>query len=234
MTSLEVYKSRLSKGLLDFFEKYEASLKELINKLESDNLLLKNFSDAQVTRLMKIEDSCNGPFKLANDLNGIFNLDRNKMKERLAHAKRAFDTDNDVRVAQHLYAVLPIAYHTTLEKLRIYLLFFIDWAKFNIKIENIKGVGEALNPLKLKYPDNKYLKYFDPKTRNAFGHYTFFWEPGGKLKLCKHLFDDNPDEIELAKLMMELSNLSSLINGFYLAYKDKFNLPELDPAMIER
>ena len=44
----------MASGLKTFFETYEPSIKELIDNLDSDGLLLRSFSEEQVTRLQNL------------------------------------------------------------------------------------------------------------------------------------------------------------------------------------
>ena len=82
MGSVEVYKSAMPKGLKTFFETYENSIKELINNLDSDGLLLKKFNKEQVTRLINLAKSCNMALKLSNDFYSVIDLDEVKRKAR--------------------------------------------------------------------------------------------------------------------------------------------------------
>jgi hypothetical protein len=234
MSSLENYKTAMSPGLKKFFEEYEVSLKELVEKLNSEGLFFKSFSEEQVTRLQNITKSCNMSFKLLNDLHSLFPLDMEKQKEKLEHIKKAFNTENGNRIAEHFGISLTTNYVVFLEKLKIYFLFFIDWKKLDKDSEKIYGLGTAINILKKKYPDNKFLDYFNTGARNSFTHYTFYWLPGGKVKLCSNLFDKTPEEISLTDLMKEIYNLNVLVEGFYMAIADKFELPEITPERMER
>jgi len=115
MTSTEVYKSKMSKGLRDFFEKYESSMKELIDNLDSDGLLLRNFNEEKVIRLINLAKSCNMSLKLSNDFNSIVDLDEVKRKENLAYLKKAFRTEDEIRIGEHCLSSLVNSY-TTIRK----------------------------------------------------------------------------------------------------------------------
>lgn len=174
MTSTENFKSGMGSGLRNFFENYEDSINELINNLNSDGFLLRNFSEEQVTRLQNITKSCNMALKLSNDFSSLFNLNETIRKEKLDYIKKAFNTRDEQRIAEHFGAILVNTYPTFLEQLKIYFLFFIDWDKLGKRHKDIHGIGNAINILKQKYPTNKYLNYFDSGARNSFAHYTFF------------------------------------------------------------
>lgn len=234
MTSIEVYKSKMSKGLRDFFEKYESSMKELIDNLDSDGLLLRNFNEEKVTRLINLAKSCNMSLKLSNDFNSIVDLDEVKRKENLAYLKKAFRTEDEIRIGEHCLSALVNSYTTILEKVKIYFLFFIDWSKLNKKHKDIYGLNGAIKELLKKYPENLYLKYFNAGTRNSFTHYTFFFGIGSKIYLCSEMFDENPKEMPLHELMKEIQNLAVLTEGFYLSIKDKLGMPEINVEMLER
>jgi len=234
MTNIKIYKSQMSKGLKDFFEKYESSLKELIDNLDSDELLLKNFNERKVARLISLSKSCNMSLKLSNDFNSIVVLDEVKRKENLTNLKKAFRNEDEIRMGEHCLSALVNSYTTILEKLKIYFLFFIDWSKLNKKHKDIYGLNGAIKELLKKYPDNSYLKYFNVGTRNSFTHYTFFFGIGSKIHLCSEMFDENPTEMPLHELMMERQNLTVLTEGFYLSIKDKLGMPEIDLEMLER
>ena len=118
--------------------------------------------------------------------------------------------------------------------MKIYFLFFIDWAKLGKKHKEINGIGNAINFLKQKYPTNKYLNYFDSGARNSFAHYTFFWTIGSKIMLCSEIFDKNPKEMPLVNLMKEINELNVLTEGFYILLADKFRLPEITFERMER
>ena len=234
MTSTEVYKSKMSKGLRDFFEKYESSMRELIDNLDSDGLLLRNFNEEKVIRLINLAKSCNMSLKLSNDFNSIVDLDEVKRKENLAYLKKAFRTEDEIRIGEHCLSSLVNSYTTILEKLKIYFLFFIDWSKLNKRNKDIYGLGGAIKELLNKYPDNLYLNYFNAGTRNSFTHYTFFFGEKSKIILCSEIFDKNPKEMPLHELMKEIQNLGVLTEGFYLSVKDKLGMPEINLEMLER
>lgn len=234
MGSVDVYKSTMPKGLRTFFETYETSMKELIDNLDSDGVLLKKFDEEQVKRLINLTKSCNMSLKLSNDFCSIVDLDEVKRKENLAYLKKAFRTKDEIRIGEHCLSALTSSYLTILEKLKIYFLFFIDWSKLNKERKNIYGIGTAITLLIKKYPNNKYLTYFNAKTRNSFAHYTFFFGAGSKIYLCSEIFDENPIEMSLFELMKEIQELGVLIEGFYILLKDKFNLPELELEMLQR
>jgi len=234
MTSIDVYKSAMESGLRKFFEGYELSIKELIDNLESDGLLLKKFSEDQVTRLINLAKSCNMALKLSNDFYSLIDLDETKRKENLNHLKKAFRTEDEIRIGEHCLSVLVNAYLTILEKLKIYFLFFIDWNKLGKKHKDIYGIGTVTSILKQKYPKNKYLIYFNTGTRNSFVHYTFFFGVGSKVNLCSEIFDKNPKEMSLFELIKEIQELAVLTEGFYILLKDKFNLPEVKLEKMER
>mgnify|MGYP001576589813 CR=1 FL=1 len=237
MTSIKNFKSGMGSGLRNFFEDYENSIKELINNLDSDGLLLRNFSKEQVTRLQNITKSCNMALKLSKDFGSVFNPSNKKeTEERLEYLKKAFNTGDTFRLGEHYHSILVNTYITFLERLKIYFLFFIDWKKLGKNHKEIHGIGNAINSLKQKYPANKYLNYFDSGTRNSLTHYTFFWEhgQGGKLKLCSDIFDTNPKEMPLVKFMMEINELNVLTEGFYMLLADKFGLPEITLERMEK
>ena len=234
MGSVEVYKSAMPKGLKTFFETYENSIKELINNLDSDGLLLKKFNKEQVTRLINLAKSCNMALKLSNDFYSVIDLDEVKRKENLAYLKKAFRTEDKIRIGEHCLSILTNSYLAILERLKIYFLFFIDWGKLGKKNKDIHGIGEAINLLIKKYPSNQYLTYFNTGTRNSFAHYTFVFGIGSNVNLCSEIFDKNPKEMSLFELMKETQELSVLTEGFYILLKDKFNLPEIKLEMLER
>lgn len=234
MTNIEVYKSTMSKGLKTFFENYEMSIKKLIDNLDSDELLLRKFDEGQVRRLINLTKSCNMSLKLSNDFASIVDLDEVKRKENLSSLKKAFRTENEIRIGEHCLFALVNSYTTILEKLKIYFLFFIDWEKLNKKHKDIYGLGGVVKELLKKYSNNEYLNYFDAGTRNAFTHYTFFFGEKSKIILCSEIFDENPKEMRLDELMKEIQNLSVLTEGFHLLIKDKFNMPEINLEMLER
>jgi len=234
MASVEEYKSAMSKGLKDFFEKYELSLKELVNCLDKDGLVSKDFTEEKVTRLINLTKSCNMSLKLSNDFNSMVVLDEVKRKENLTNLKKAFRTEDEIRIGEHCLFSLVNSYTTILEKLKIYFLFFIDWSKLDKKHKDIYGLGNAIKELLKKYPTNSYLKYFDAGTRNSFTHYTFFFGERSKIILCSEIFDKNPKEMPLDELMKEIQNLGALTEGFYLSVNDKLGMPEINLEMLER
>jgi len=234
MNSTDIYKSTMAKGLRNFFEGYEPSIKELIGHLDSDGLLLRNFSEQQVTRLQNLTKSCNMALKLATDFNSVIDLDETKRIEKIEYLKKAFNTGDKNRIGYHVEVSLVHAYLALLEKLKIYFLFFIDWSKLGKKHKTLHGIGTATDCLIKKYPDNAYLSYFDSDIRNSFAHYTFFLENGGKIKLCSEIFDEFPKEITLADLMKEIYNLNVLTEGFYIMVRDKYGIPELKLEDMEK
>jgi|SRR3989338_1807338 len=237
MSSIEVYKSKLGKGLRKFFENYEPSMKELINKLDTDGFLLRNFTEERVTRLQHLTHSSNMSLKLSNDFGSIFDpKNKESTKEKLNHLKIAFNNESDFRIGEHYHSILTNTYITFLERLKIYFLFFINWNKLGKKHKDIRGIGNALDVLKQKYPTNKYLLYFNSGARNSLAHYTFFWEHGngGKIKMCSEIFDTNPKEMSLVEFMMEINEIQVLTEGFYILLRDKYGLPEIELEMFER
>ena len=114
------------------------------------------------------------------------------------------------------------------------MLFFINWDKLDKKRSNIYGIGAVISCLKQKYPQNKYLTYFNAGTRNSFSHYTFFFGEKSRVNLCSEIFDENPNEMSLYELIKEVQELAVLTEGFYILLKDKFNLPEVNLEMLER
>lgn len=234
MGSIENYKLSMGSGLKAFFENYEPAIKELIDSLDSDGILLRKFSESQVTRLQHLTKSCNMALKLSNDFNSLFSLNEKVRTEKLGYIKKAFNVNDEKRIAEHFESILTNTYLTFLERLKIYFLFFIDWDKLGKKHRDIHGVGTAINILKQKYPENKYLLYFESGMRNSFAHYTFFWEPGGKIKLCSEMFDENPKEVSLVDLMKGIYEINVLTEGFYMLLADKFGLPEIKLERMER
>jgi len=234
MTSIENFKSGMGHGLRNFFEGYEDSINELINNLDSDGFLLRNFSEEQVTRLQNITKSCNMALKLSSDFKSVIDLDEVKRKENLNYLKKAFRTEDEIRLGEHCLSTLINSYLAFLERLKIYFLFFIDWTKLGKKHKEIHGIGNAINFLKQKYPTNKYLNYFDSEARNSFAHYTFFWIIGSKIMLCSEIFDKNPKEMPLVDLMKEINELNVLTEGFYMSLADKFGLPEITLDRLEK
>lgn len=234
MASVDVYKSAMKIGLRNFFEDYEPSINKLIDNLDSDELLLRKFSEGQVTRLQNLTKSCNMSLKLSNDLYSIVDLDEVRRKENLNSLKKAFRTEDEIRIGEHCLSALTNSYLTILEKLKIYLLFFIDWSKLGKENKDIYGIGAAIKPLIKKYPSNKYLTYFNTETRNSFAHFTFFFGERSKVNLCSEIFDKNPKEMSLFELMKEIQELVVLTEGFYILLKDKFNLPDMELEMLER
>ena len=234
MTSIEVFKSTMAKGLKVFFEEYESSIKELIDKLDSDKLLLRSFNEEQVNRLMQLTRSCNMSLSLSSDLYSIVSLDETKRKENIDNLKKAFRTSDQVRIGEHVLSALVNAYIANLEKLKIYFLFFIDWNKLGKKHKDIYGISSALRELIKKYPDNKYLNYFNKDARNSFAHFSFFFGVGSKVYLCSDIFDKSPKEMNLDQLMKEIWNLNTLTEGFYLMVRDKYGVPDINSEMFER
>ena len=234
MASVDVYKSTMPLGLRTFFETYETSMNELIDNLDSDGLLLKKFNEEQAERLINLTKSCNMALKLSNDFCSVVDLDEVKRKENLVYLKKAFRTEDEIRIGEHCLSALTNSYLTILEKLKIYFLFFIDWGKLTKKHKEIHGIGTAINTLIEKYPNNKYLTYFNAKTRNSFAHYTFFFGMESKIYLCSGVFDNDPKEMSLFELMKETQELGVLTEGFYILLKDKFNLPEIKLEMLKK
>ena len=234
MTSIENFKSGMGGGLKKFFENYEDSINELINNLDSDELLLRNFSEEQVTRLQNITKSCNMALNLSSDFKSVIDLDEVKRKENLNYLKKAFRTEDEIRMGEHCLSTLTNSYLAFLERLKIYFLFFIDWNKLGKKHKDIRGIGNAIHLLKQKYPSNKYLNYFDSGARNSFAHYTFFWTIGSKIMLCSEIFDKTPTEMPLVDLMKEINELNVLTEGFYMSLADKFGLPEITLDRMEK
>ena len=234
MSSVDIYKSTMGKGLRNFFEGYEDSIKELINNLDSEDILLRNFSEQQVTRLQNLTKSCNMALKLATDFNSVIDLNETKRIEKIEYLKKAFNTEDENRIGYHVEVSLVHAYLALLEKLKIYLLFFIDWSKLGKKHKDLYGIGTTIDCLIKKYPYNTYLDYFDSNIRNSFAHYTFFLENGGKIKLCSEIFDKFPKEITLVDLMKEIYNLNVLTEGFYIMVRDKYGIPEIKLEDMER
>ena len=201
MGSIENYKLNMGSGLRAFFEGYEPAIKELIDNLDSDGILLRKFSEEQVIRLQNLTNSSNMALKLSNDFGSIFNpKNKNDTKEKLSYLKIAFNNENDFRIGEHYHSILTNTYIALLERLKMYFLFFIDWNNLGKEPKDIRGIGNALEVLKQKYPLNKYLLYFNTGTRNSLAHYTFFWKHGngGKIKLCSEMFDENTEEIPFA------------------------------------
>ena len=196
--------------------------------------MLKNFNEEKVARLINLSKSCNMSLKLSNDFNSIVVLDEVKRKENLTNLKKAFRTEDEIRLGEHILSALVNSYTTILEKLKIYFLFFIDWSKLNKKHKDIYGLNGAIKEILKKYPDNLYLDYFNAGTRNSFTHYTFFFEEKSKIILCSEMFDENPTEMPLHELMKEVQNLAVLTEGFYLSIKDKLGMPEINLEMLER
>jgi hypothetical protein len=234
MTSIENLKSGMGSGLRNFFENYEDSINELIDNLDSDGLLLRNFSVDQINRLQNLTRSCNMALRLANDLNSVIDLNKTKRIEKIEHLKKAFNTRDKNRIGEHVEASLVHAYLAFLERLRIYLLFFINWEKLGKKHKDIQGIGNAISILRQKYPTNKYLNYFNSGARNSLAHYTFFWTTGGKIMLCSDILDKNPKEMPLLNLMKEINELNVLTEGFYMSLADKFGLPEITLDRLEK
>ena len=237
MGSIENYKSSMGLGLKAFFEGYEPAIKDLIDNLDSDGFLLRSFTEEKVTRLQNLTNSSNMGLKLSNDFGSIFDpQNKERTKEKLNLLKKAFNTESDFRMGEHYHSILTNTYIAFLERLKIYLLFFIDWDKFGKKHKDIHGIGNAIDFLKQKYPSNKYLLYFNTGARNSIAHYTFFWEHGngGKIKLCSEMFDANPKEMSLTKFMMEINEIQVLTEGFYMILSDKFGLPEIKLERMER
>lgn len=237
MTSIENYKALQGSGLRKFFEAYEPAIGELIDNLDKDGFLLRKFSKEHVTRLQKLINSSNMALKLSKDFGSVFNPDNiKKTMEKIKLLQEAFGVDNHFRIAEHYHSILVNTYIAFLERLKIYLLFFIDWNKMGEKRKDIHGIGKVINILKKVYPDNKYLNYFDSGTRNSLTHYTFFWKHGGggEITLCSEIFDESPKKMPLVNFMMEINELQILTEGFYMMIRDKFGLPEIKSERMEK
>lgn len=237
MSSVEVYKTTMGTGLKKFFESYEPSMNDLINQLDRDGLLLRNFSGEQVTRLQELMGSSNMALKLFKDFGQIFKPEnKQETNEKLEYLKKAFETEDLFRIGEHYHSILVNTYIAFLERLKIYFLFFIDWTSLGKRHRDIHGINTTVNFLKQRYPNNSYLDYFESGTRNSLTHYTFSWEHGngGKIKLYSEIFDNTPNEVALVKFMMEINELQVLTEGFYILLRDKFNLPELNLSNMEK
>jgi len=237
MTSVEKYKALQGSGLRKFFETYEPAMGELINNLDKDGFLLRKFSKEQVARLQKLTNSSNMALKLSKDFGSVFNPDNiEETKEKVKLLQEVLGIDNHFRIGEHYHSILVNTYVTFLERLKIYLLFFIDWNKMDKKRKDICGIGKAIHILKEEYPDNKYLNYFDSGTRNSLTHYTFFWKHGGggEITLCSEIFDERPKKMSLANFMKEIHELQVLTEGFYAMIHDKLGLPEIKPERMEK
>ena len=237
MTSIENYKALQGFGLIKFFETYEPAIGELINNLDRDGFLLRKFSKEQVTRLQELTNSSNMALKLSKDFGSVFNPDNiEKTKEKTKLLQEAFGIDNHFRIGEHYHSILVNTYIAFLERLKIYLLFFIDWNKMGEKRKDIHGIGKVIHILKKEYPDNKYLNYFDSGTRNSLTHYTFFWKHGGggEITLCSEIFDESPKKMPLVNFMREISELQILTEGLYMIIHDKLGLPEIKSERMEK
>lgn len=234
MTSIENFKSGMGSGLKKFFENYEDSMKELIDNLDSDGLLLRKFDWEKVIQLMKLTKSCNMSLKLSEDLTSTISLNKTKRKENLNYLKKAFRIKDEKIIGEHCLIALVNSYVAFLEKLKMYFLFFIDWDKLGKKHKDIFGIGMVIDILKKRYPKNEYLKYFYSGPRNSFAHYTFFFAEKSNVYLCKSIFDDNPKKMTLENLMKGDKELNVLTEGFYVFLADKFGLPEINFKRFKR
>ncbi len=236
MTSIEIYKAGLGLNLKRFFEKYESSMKELIDNLDSDGFLLKSFSEKQIDRLQILINNSNMALKLKKDFYSILDPNNEDMtKKKLSLLREVFNAD-DYRIGQHMHVILTNTYIAFLERLKIFFLVFIDWDKLGKPHKKIFGLGHAVNFLSSKYDSNKYLNYFSIDLRNALTHYTFSWKhgDGGKLYLYSEIFDENPKEMSLVEFMRELNEVNVLTEGFYMMLRDKYGLPVINLEKMEK
>lgn len=215
----------MGSGLRKFFEEYEQSINKLLDDLDSDGLLTKDFSKETIERLTSLIKSCNWSLELSANLFRIFDSDLDKRREKIENLKKAFEIDNETKIAEHYFSTMTNSYISLMEKLKIYFLFFIDWGKLGVNKEKIYSLKKAIEKLLKSYPSNDYLEYFNSELRNAFAHYTFYFGENSSIFFCKNVHDQNPKKMLLHELMMEVKNVNVLTEGFFVLLADKFNFP---------
>lgn len=223
MRNAEKFKERMGIGLRKFFEKYEPSMNKLIDDLDSDGLLVKDFSKETIGRLTNLIKSCNWSLELSADLYRIFDSDSEKRKEKIEYLKKAFEIDKEFKIAEHYFSTMPNSYISLMERLKIYLLVFIKWENLDMNRDKIYRLNTAIDKLLKSYPSNIYLEYFNSDLRNAFAHYTFYFGENSSIFVCKYVHDQNPKKMLLPEFMKEIKNVNVLTEGFFVLLADKFN-----------
>lgn len=217
MTRADQYKQFLRGGELDTLSKEEPALREFVDALFSDKLVLIR-SEEEILRVQKLMVTTGATSNLYNNFNHFFKVSKNEQELMLAALNsKGFDTS---RFAELYGAIMCHMYQTTSERFKIHLCAFIDFKKIGVKRPHKRPLGDLLKALKRKYPNNSFIKSLDTFRRNAVTHYTYFFDKG-KLFLCNGIFDRNPKEIEIHNFMKEVKNQSIFSEMFLISVLDK-------------
>ena len=97
-------------------------------------------------------------------------------------------------------------------------------------VSKMHGIGKFLEKLRLHSQNNDFLKYLDDEIkdrRNSIAHFTFYWK-NGRIYFCKNLKDSSPTSLSTAEFMMEVHNVSVLVEGFHLMFRDFVGMPPIN------
>jgi len=224
---LKSLKKSLAAGELEFFNKYEPSIKTLLINLRKKGAIKTNFDSSVVETLKEIRRMTNVSAFLFQNVLSFMNLEESEGKKFLEYLKnKGFEIQD---VADQMLLIICNNYHTTIEDLKIHLELCFDFDlicdRLEQKIPRFKNFSWLVRTLKdFNGESNEFLDYLNSGTRNSIVHRTYYYK-NGLIYLYDGIFDDNPHTMVLSDFMIESKNFNILSLGFFHIFIELFKKP---------
>lgn len=219
MSRIDKFKSYLSNDEKFFLEGLEPSIFNFFDEAVDKNIVNIIFTPYQINRLIKLIDSSNSAKKLYNNLIGVIDGDQELIKHKI-NALEELDINLD---GKQIGTIVCHNYQVISERLKLYLVTFLDFDVLNVKDAHKKPLGRILNQLQDEFPKNKFIQSLNTNIRNSVTHYTYFFEDKyNKIHFCNGVFDYSPNIMKLSEFRKNSNELNILTEAFFIIYKDKF------------
>jgi len=218
MTRIQKFKENIEEGERSFFEEYENSIREFVDKLQEEDLLLDNYTDEKIDRIKKFIKSSNAAAYLYRNFNKIITSDTQQTNSNIEKLK---DFGLDVNTIADQYAsVMCHMYQVMGERLKLHLITLVDFPKLGLENADKIPLGPILNKLQNKFPENEFIQSLNTKMRNSVAHYTYYFQ-NGMLHLCNGYFDSEPTQLSIQDFMKESKEYNLLVEGLFIISLDK-------------
>ena len=220
MTKLEQFKKQLSLGAKQFLEKYEKDINIFFDELDKKGLLKKKFSKQEVERMQHFIRTSNASQHLLNNGWKFFNLDKKYIENNIKILKKlGYKIDN---IGDQFGTIICHSNQVFSERLKLHMVTIIDFTKMGLTDADKKPLGSIVAKLKKNFKQNDFVNSLDTNMRNAVTHYTYYFEKGGYIYLCKGYFDKNPIKMTLSEFMIETINLNTITEAFFIIFLDTY------------
>ena len=111
---------------------------------------------------------------------GVIDGDQELIKHKI-NALEELDINLD---GKQIGTIVCHNYQVISERLKLYLVTFLDFDVLNVKDAHKKPLGRILNQLQDEFPKNKFIQSLNTNIRNSVTHYTYFL----KINTIKSIF----------------------------------------------